>query len=297
MFKLILLLIFFILFSTNYFFWYIRTMPTFKLISHFNFYSYLLDKFENRQWNFTWIEYTYLSWDKNYLIDFTWWILKTDLKYLSPTSSNFEVYIPIIILHTWNNILVSWDKIFSWFNLNKNFNWYTQYISWWNDFVDIWNIIEKWKKIKQTLYLWSFYTYCSMTWSKWIDAYLYDRYLYQNKWNVHKKETKVDNTYVCKIWTTIWEYTKSVCISWNLWNCIETQENTYQSCKCNNKWEYETCSTETDLTKNPDNKQCTNDKPNLCIDYYTWDVNLNNTNCSLSGALWIWNKSKYFLVR
>jgi len=289
MFKLILLLILFTVFVANYFFAYIMTMPTFKLISHFNFYEYLLDKFENRSWSFTWLEYS-TTW--NEIMDYTWWYLKTDLRFLSPKSDKLLIYTPIFILHTWNNLLASWDNLFKQLQESKNLIWYTQYISWWNDYIQIWYDIVNWKKIKNTLYLWDFYTYCSMTWTKRIDAYLYDRYLQWNKSKNPPPAALVPNSYVCKLGERIGEYQEQVCIGW-FWPC---SKKTYYACDCKDKNGYTICSQNNDINTNPDRRTCKNTSKN-CIDYYTGSIDLNKTNCSLSWALGIWKKAKYFLIR
>ena len=286
MFKLILLFILFIMFVINYYFAYFQTIPTFNHISHFNFYTYLQDKFENRNWSFTLPDYKTGKNDSSYLLDYTWGILKTDLKYLWPTSDKLDIYMPIFILHTWDTLQKSWDSLFTGLQWDKNFLWYDQYITWWNDFIDIWSSVKDWKSIKQTLYLWYFYTYCSMSQTWRIDAYYFDRYKDWNKIEKKSNQSPVPDSYVCEDWYKLWEYKKCLL----LWVC-----NTYYACTCNSKWEYEVCKKNTDLITNPDNKNCQND--GACIDYYTWTINLNNTNCSLSGALWIDSKKKYFLIR
>jgi len=262
MLKLILIFLLFILFTINYFFAYLRTMPSFKLISHFNFYEYLFDSFETRDWSFTWLEYTTGS--INEITDYTWWYLQTDLKFLSPTSDKLKIYMPILILHTWDSLLKSWDVLFNQLHDSKYLMWYTQYISWWNDYIQIWQEIVDGKVYEQTLYLWNFYTYCSMSWEKWNDAYLYDRYL---QWNIsgnYKQEQQdVNYDYVCK-----WDKASAVC-------------------SCINKWEYFIC-------KNINSWNC---NVQNCINYLTWTIDLNTTNCSLSWALGVWVKAKYFLVR
>jgi hypothetical protein len=297
MFKLILLLILFLLFVTNYFFSYFKTIPRFEFISHLNFYTYVDDKFENRKGSFTGIDMKIASNSGTYILDYTWWVLQTDLKYLWPTSDKLDVYIPILILHTWNNILYSWDNIFTWWKFKKNFMAYNQYITWWNDYIDIWSKIENWKEIKQTLYLWYFYTYCSMSDTWWIDAYYFDRYKKWNKIWTGDNQQKINNAYVCKSWVKLWLYTKQECIWWTVfWSCNKTQDKNYYACNCNNKWEYEICKQNNDINTNPDLKTCDNNGD--CIDYYTWTINLNNTNCSLSWVLWIDSiKLKKFLIR
>ncbi len=316
MFKLILVLILFLLFITNYYFSYFQTMPTFKHISHFNFYTYLQDKFQNRDWSFTWLDITgFTVWNKKYLIDYTWWVLKTDLKYLWPTSDKLDIYMPIFILHTWDTLQKSWDSLFTGLQRDKNFLWYDQYITWWNDFIDIWSSIKDWKSRKQTLYLWYFYTYCSMSQTGWIDAYYFDRY---QDWNKKRDYSKNNDliawSYVCENkrpkkscpswysecgawwckdcnllgWCTTYECKKTSLFTTNYSNkvtscsCLSHHNGEYWVCKDENNW---TCDTWATTTKD------------ACIDYYTWTINLNTTDCSLSGALWIGKDKKYFLIR
>jgi len=141
------------------------------------------------------------------------------------------------------------------------------------------------------------YLYCSLTGTKWKDAYLYDRYLTWNRsWN-YQKETKIDKHFVCKDGLKLGKYKKTECVAWNpLWWCTQTEEHTYYACTCDSKWEYEICYQNNDTNTNPYNKECKNEN-NKCIDYFTWTINLDNTNCSLSWALWVDSKKKYFLVR
>jgi hypothetical protein len=287
MFKLILIFILFIVFIINYFFWYIYTMPYFKFITKFNFYEYLLDKIENRNWYFTWIEYLNVKIEgEDYLVDYSWWVLLTDLKYLSPHSDKLSLYIPIFILHTGDNLFISWDNIFTWLKILKDFNWYVQYISWGYSYIPVWEEIIDKKVYKQNIFLGSLYLYCSMTWTKWADAYLYDRYITFNKsWN-YKKEDRVVDSYVCENDRSNLSYTE---ISWD-WT-----SKVYHYCTCSNKWEYWICKTKTGALDNPEWKSCNYD--NKCIDYYTGTVDLNETNCSYSWALGIWQKAKYFIIR
>ena len=283
MFRLILLLILFLLFTINYYFSYFQTIPTFNHISHFNFYKYLQDKFENRNWSFTWLDYKTGENDSSYLLDYTWGILKTDLKYLWPKSDKLDIYIPIFILHTWSTLQKSGDNLFTGLQRDKSFLWYDQYITWWNDFIDIWNSIKDWKSIKQTLYLWYFYTYCSMSQTWRIDAYYFDRYKDWNKNRDTQNENKINWSYVCED-----NRDKTQNITDDSWNTI-----TVTICSCSNKWEYWIC-------KDENNWSChtwATATDGACIDYYTWTINLNNTNCSLSGALWIDSNKKYFLIR
>lgn len=273
MFKLILILILFILFTINYFFGYMTTMPYFQFITKFNFYEYILDKFDDRNGSFSGMEYKVASSSGNYILDYSWWVLQTDLKYLSKKSDKLAIFMPILILHTWEKLIFSWDNLFTWLELQKDFQGYSQYITWWNDYIDIWwEIINK-KYRKQTLYLGYLYTYCSMSQTWWIDAYYYDRYIEWNKNRDDNNETLVAGSYVCE--------NDKTSISNDGWTVL-----TY--CSCNNKWNYWICKNWADWICNINN----------CIDYWTWTINLNNTNCSLSWALWQdIDKSKYFFIR
>jgi len=273
-------------------------MPYFKFITKFNFYEYLLDKFDNRQGYFTGLEYKVASSDENYLLDYTGWVLVTDFKYLSKTSDFLSLYVPIFILHTWDTLYNSWDSLFTGLDEQRDFNWYYQYITWWNDYIDIWaEIIEK-QYTKQTLYLGYLYTYCSMSWTWRIDAYYYDRYIEYNKNSDDKNETLVVGSYVCDINSNIWEYTVTECVAWNRWGfCLKTEDRTYNACVCEDKWEYKICSQNNDINTNPDLVVC-RDTSGECLDYIKWTINLNDTNCSLSGATAEdTDKAKYFLIR
>ncbi len=296
MFKLILLFILFTLFSINYFFWYLHTMPYFKFITKFNLYEYLIDKFDTRYGSFTGLEYKVASFDSSYILDYSWWVLVTDLKYLSPTSDNFAVYVPVFILHTGLNLVSSWDKLFTGLTIEKWFNAYYQYISWGNDYVKVGQEIVNWHVYPQTIYLGRFYTYCSMSQTWWIDAYYYDRYTEWNKKEDDKNEAKIVNGYVCPLWTKIGEYTVQVCTNYTFWVCTNYETRIYQACNCEDKWEYTVCTQNTDSATNPENKTCSDDS-GKCIDYYTWTINLNNTNCSLQWLEWTGTNAKYFLLR
>jgi len=299
MFKLIMLLIIFLAFVANYFFWYIYTMPYFKFITRFNFYEYLQYKINNRKVDK--VLYKSASSDNDYILDYSGFILKTDLKYLSRHGYNTLLYIPVFILHTWSDIKLSWDKLFTWLQVSQDFNWYYQYISWWNDYIDIGTEIRNNKKYKQTLYLWYLYLYCSMAWTKWIDAYYFDRYKNYNKKLDDKNESSPAWTYVCPNNSNIWEYKKKVCVEWGWFSCKRYEYKTYQACACDNKWEYKICKKNTNYNDspdgNPDKKDCKKDGTK-CIPYTKGTINLNDTNCSLS---WLSSssdvKSKYFLLR
>lgn len=279
MFRLILIFLLFILFATNYFFSFLRTIPDFRFISHFNLYKYLTDKFNNRSWSVTWINMIIASNDSGYILDITWFNLITDLKYLSHQWNKFKIFIPVFILHTGANIIESWDKLFSWLKLSKNLWWYVQTISWWNDFINIWQEIINWKIIPTSLFLNYLYSYCSLS-SIWrIDAYYFNRYITWNHKENPPKAKLIPNTYVCP------ENRTNIVENCILWFCTIL---TY--CTCNNKWEYRICKDGPDGT-------CNTTQNNWlwkCINYYTWSINLNLTNCSLANLTW---NSIYFKLR
>ena len=279
MFRLILIFLLFILFAINYFFSFLRTIPDFRFISHFNFYEYLIDKFHNISWAVTWINIKVADNDSGYVLDITWFSIITDLKYLSHKWNNFKIFIPVFILHTGTNIIKSWDNIFSWLNLSKNFWGYIQIISWWNNFIKVWEEIRNWKFIPTNLFLNYLYTYCSLSSTLRIDAYFFDRYKTRNNQDNPPRARLVPNTYVCPDdRTATWE------------NCILWLCTTLTYCSCNDKWEYRIC-------KNWADWNCDTNKNNWlwkCINYYTWSINLNSTNCSLANLTW---NSIYFKLR
>ena len=274
-------------------------MPYFKFIIKFNLYEYLIDKFNGRYDSFTGLEYKVADSDSNYILDYSWWVLVTNLKYLSPTSDNFVIFIPIFILHTWDKVISSWDKLFTWLKLEKNFVTYTQYITGWNNYIEIWKEIINKKKYLQTIYLGWFYTYCSMSQTWRIDAYYYDRYIEWNKVNTDKYEFLIAGSYVCEN-----NRTAKVCPNWyyecnERWCINECYDGWWdftskkKSCDCYKKWEYFVCEDKNGLN-------CytwVQDSYGACIKYYTWTINLNNTNCSLTWLLWTGTNAKYFLLR
>jgi len=82
-------------------------MPYFKFVTKFNFYEYLIDKFNSRRGSFTGVDYKVASSNSNYVLDYSGGVLVTDLKYLSPTSDKLSIYVPVFILHTGNNLIKS----------------------------------------------------------------------------------------------------------------------------------------------------------------------------------------------
>jgi len=304
MFKLVFLLLLFIVFLINYLFSYIFTMPYFKFITKFNIYEYFLDNFQKREWYFTWVEAkTVTLWWEEYLVDYTWGIFLTNLKYLSKNWDTFKIYVPIFILHTWDSLIISGDNIFSGWKFAYDFEWYTYFVSWWYSYVLLWKQLHNGKFNNDNIFFWTLYTYCSMTGTKWIDAYLYDRYLAWNKsWNYKTEQKDSNYDYVCEN-----DRTQKECPNWYS-ECTDDdcQKECYREilwfkdykdkeymCLCDWKWEYYLC-------KNENSGSCDTSASNsydACIDYYTWTVDLNNTNCSLSGALGVGNKAKYFLIR
>jgi len=297
MFRLILFLIMFIMFMINYFYWFLNTIPYLNFIRKQNIYQYFIDIFNNRKNYIDKVEYRFATWDKNYLLDYEGFHLKTDLKIFSKNGWKYKVFVPVIIVHTWSNALQIWDSIFEKLNIRKNYGWYMQIISSGNNYDYIWNLIINWKKEKQTIYLWSFYVYCSLANSLWKDAYLYQRYKNFNKVRYYKDETKIANSYVCPLNVKMWEYKLFVCTKKDKnWNCIKKEEKTYSACNCFNKGEYSLCLQNNSKTTNPSLKKCENTLN--CMDYIVWTINLNTTNCSLS---WLLQKdlvkSKYFLIR
>ena len=120
-----------------------------------------------------------------------------------------------------------------------------------------------------------------MTGTKWIDAYLYNRYLAWNKsWKYKAEQKDPSYDYVCEN-----DRTKKICVPF-------TSICNY-TCYCVNKWEYYLCKNENGWTCNTS----ASNGYDACIDAYTWTIDLNDTNCSYSGALGTWNKAKYFLIR
>jgi len=239
-------------------------MPDFKFISHFNLYQYIIDKFNNRE-NLTWFVIKYDKDDNNYILDYSWFYLKTDLHYLSKSSDNLSIYIPIIIVRTWENQIISWDKLFEKINYKSENKIATQYISWWNDYINVWKEIVNWTWKEQTIFLNYLYVYCSLSNTWRIDAYYYDRY--ENNKNSDEKSERNTWKYVCK--EQIWTSTGKEC--------------------CTKKWEYYIC-----------NRRKWYEKCDItnCIPYITWSINLNETNCALSGLILKNNpKSIYFKLR
>lgn len=276
MFKLLLLFILFTLFSINYFFSWLHTIPDFKFISHFNLYEYIIDKFNNNRDNYlTWFNIKYATNSGNYILDYSWVLFQTDLHFLSKTAKKLSIYIPVIIVKTWENILLSWDKIFENIKYQSKNKIYTQYISWWNDYIYIWKTIENWIQKDQSIFLNYLYIYCNLSNTWWIDAYYYDRYK-NNKKTMQASEIKTWK-YVC--WDDRTE-TQEQCF---LFPCIQKE-----ICSCNDKWWYYVC----------ENKNWWSCNTTNCLDYITWTINLNITNCAFSGLQSNNNpKSIYFKLR
>ncbi len=287
MLRLILTFLLFVIFVASYFYGFVTTIPYFSFIQKFNLYEYLKDNLSwtNRAKYISWVDYTqYIVWWKKFVVSYTGFYFTTPLHYLFKSGSIFWVYVPVIIVHTGDNVILSADKLFDKLDYKKDMIWYTQIISGENNYINVWKKITSDKKIEDlNIYLWKTYLYCSLTWVKWIDAYFYDRYLDHNLGD-KKVPQKIDNTYVCK---------NDISYKWCplIWDsCDDSLKIDY--CLCSKKGEYWICE-----DKNLSLWWGCNAKSKWCIDYYTGMINLNNTNCSLSGLVGQTYKAKYFLVR
>jgi len=279
MFRLILVFLLFSLFIVNYFFWFLRTIPDFKIISHFNLYEYLIYRFKYRTWYVPRIYFKTLQNDSGYILDITGITFKTELKYLSHEGDNFKIFIPVFILHTSSNMILSGDSYFSWLKIKKDYWGYTQVISWGNNIIEVWEEIKNKEIKKDNIFLNYLYTYCNLSSIPRIDSYYFNRYLNWNKKDNTKIAKLVPNSYVCPENRT---KTQTIC-SFDI--CI-----TKSYCTCSDKWEYRIC-------KNWPDGACNIDENNWkwkCINYYTGSINLNNTNCSLTNLTW---SSLYFKLR
>jgi len=282
MYKLLVISLIFLVFSINYFYSFLNTVPYFNFIKKFNIYEYIIDSIN--KFNYTDIDAKYAVNDTWYVLDYRWAIINTPLKYGVKDGPKFKILVPIFLIKTGANYILSWDNMFSWLIYKKEFDGFTQIISWWNNYISLWYTIKNKKIVENSLFLWKYYIYCTnlaSTW--WINDYYFERYKYNQQLEI-KKEEKIDGKFVC------WEnksayYEKTEC-SWDSCN-----KKRYDYCVCIKKNTYWLCRN----IANPDKKTCNDD--NKCLQYYVWTIDLNKTNCNTGAIFWKNVYKKYIKFR
>jgi hypothetical protein len=193
MFKLVLLLFFFVFFIVNFFYTYINVVPYFKFETRFNIYQYFLDTF---QWTETGFINEVFSKkaksDSGYLLDITGFIWEAPFDYLI-SGNHFTFFVPVFILRTGdiNLVVNSGDILFDSLSYSGLYNLVYQEISSGNNYIYLSRDIDTWGVYEfNRLFLNKFYIYCAL------DNYQYWRYYNRNKDSNDKDETITDK-YLC----------------------------------------------------------------------------------------------------
>ncbi len=283
MYKLLIISMIFLVFSINYFYSFLNTVPYFNFIKRFNIYEYMIDNIKES--SYSGLDIKYAVNDSWYVLDYKWAIINTPFKFSVKDGPKFKILVPMFIIKTGSNYVLSWDNMFSWLVYEKEFNGYYQVISGWNNYIRLWYTIKDKKVIEDTFFLGKYYIYCTnlaSTW--WINDYYFDRYEKWNKKGEIKYEKKQDWKFVCWKNNTAF-YKRTEC---NDSGCVEKK---YDYCTCKKENTYWLCRN----IQNPENKTCNDD--GKCLQYYIWTINLNKTTCNTGAVFWKNIYKKYMKFR